>query len=43
MPDPLRRHPALQPGRGDYVVNVTKFYRRYRSIADVTEASLARD
>jgi soluble lytic murein transglycosylase-like protein len=23
-----------------YVVNVTKFYRRYRSIADVTEASL---
>jgi len=25
----------------DYVVKVTKFYRRYRSIADVTEASLA--
>jgi hypothetical protein len=22
------------------VVNVTKFYRRYRSMADVTEASL---
>jgi len=27
----------------DYVVNVTKFYRRYRSIGDVIEASLARD
>jgi soluble lytic murein transglycosylase-like protein len=25
----------------DYVVKVTKFYRRYRTIADVTEASLA--
>ena len=25
----------------DYVVKVTKFYRRYRSIADVAEASLA--
>lgn len=24
----------------DYVVNVTRFYRRYRAIADVTEASL---
>jgi soluble lytic murein transglycosylase-like protein len=24
----------------DYVVNVTKFYRRYRSIADVIEASI---
>ena len=27
----------------DYVVNVTKFYRRYRSTLDVIEASLARD
>jgi soluble lytic murein transglycosylase-like protein len=27
----------------DYVVNVTKFYRRYRSTQDVIEASLARD
>jgi soluble lytic murein transglycosylase-like protein len=27
----------------DYVVNVTKFYRRYRSIADTTEASLGVD
>jgi hypothetical protein len=25
----------------DYVVKVTKFYRRYRTIADVVEASLA--
>jgi len=27
----------------DYVVNVTKFYRRYRTTLDVIEASLARD
>jgi soluble lytic murein transglycosylase-like protein len=27
----------------DYVVNVTKFYRRYRSIADTIEASLGAD
>ena len=27
----------------DYVVSVTKFYRRYRSTPDVIEASLARD
>ena len=27
----------------DYVVNVTKFYRRYRSIADITQASLGAD
>jgi soluble lytic murein transglycosylase-like protein len=27
----------------DYVVNVTKFYRRYRTTPDVIEASLARD
>lgn len=27
----------------DYVVNVTKFYRRYRAIPDPIEASLARD
>jgi soluble lytic murein transglycosylase-like protein len=27
----------------DYVVNVTKFYRRYRAIPDTVEASLARD
>jgi soluble lytic murein transglycosylase-like protein len=27
----------------DYVVNVTKFYRRYRSVADVVEASLYHD
>jgi soluble lytic murein transglycosylase-like protein len=27
----------------DYVVNVTKFYRRYRSIADITVASLGAD
>ena len=27
----------------DYVVSVTKFYRRYRSIADAAEASLASD
>jgi soluble lytic murein transglycosylase-like protein len=25
----------------DYVVSVTRFYRRYRSVADVTEASLS--
>ena len=25
----------------DYVVKVTKFYRRYRTIVDVTEASIA--
>ena len=27
----------------DYVVSVTKYYRRYRTINDVSEASLARD
>jgi soluble lytic murein transglycosylase-like protein len=27
----------------DYVVNVTKYYRRYRSISDVVEASVAAD
>jgi soluble lytic murein transglycosylase-like protein len=27
----------------DYVVNVTKYYRRYRSIADIVEASVASD
>jgi len=27
----------------DYVVNVTKYYRRYRSIVDVVEASVALD
>jgi soluble lytic murein transglycosylase-like protein len=27
----------------DYVVHVTRFYRRYRSLADVTEASLGFD
>jgi soluble lytic murein transglycosylase-like protein len=27
----------------DYVVNVTKYYRRYRTILDVVEASLSRD
>ena len=31
--------PPYQQTR-DYVVNVTKFYRRYRSIADVVEASV---
>jgi soluble lytic murein transglycosylase-like protein len=31
--------PPFQQTR-DYVVNVTKYYRRYRSIADVVEASL---
>jgi len=31
--------PPFQQTR-DYVVNVTKFYRRYRSIADVVEASV---
>jgi len=34
--------PPFQETR-DYVVNVTKYYRRYRSVADVVEASLARD
>ena len=27
----------------DYVVNVTKYYRRYRSMPDVVDASLSRD
>jgi soluble lytic murein transglycosylase-like protein len=31
------------PETRDYVVNVTKYYRRYRSIRDVTEASLTAD
>jgi soluble lytic murein transglycosylase-like protein len=34
--------PPFQQTR-DYVVNVTKFYRRYRSIQDVVEASIARE
>jgi hypothetical protein len=34
--------PPFQQTR-DYVVNVTKYYRRYRSAVDVVEASLARD
>ena len=34
--------PPFQETR-DYVVNVTKYYRRYRSTLDATEASLARD
>ena len=32
--------PPYQQTR-DYVVNVTKFYRRYRSLPDVVEASVA--
>jgi soluble lytic murein transglycosylase-like protein len=31
------------PQTRDYVVNVTKFYRRYRSIPDATSASLSSD
>jgi hypothetical protein len=27
----------------DYVANVTKYYRRYRTIVDATEASLSVD
>ncbi len=34
--------PPFSETRG-YVVNVTKFYRRYRSIADVVEASVSRE
>jgi soluble lytic murein transglycosylase-like protein len=34
--------PPYDQTRG-YVVNVTKYYRRYRSTQDVVEASLARD
>ena len=34
--------PPFQETR-DYVVNVTKYYRRYRSTIDIVEASLARD
>jgi soluble lytic murein transglycosylase-like protein len=34
--------PPFQQTR-DYVISVTKYYRRYRSAADVVEASLARD
>jgi soluble lytic murein transglycosylase-like protein len=34
--------PPFEETRG-YVVNVTKYYRRYRSIPDVVEASLARE
>jgi soluble lytic murein transglycosylase-like protein len=34
--------PPFQQTR-DYVVNVTKYYRRYRSILDTVEASLGRD
>jgi soluble lytic murein transglycosylase-like protein len=34
--------PPFSETRG-YVVNVTKFYRRYRSMSDVVEASISRD
>jgi soluble lytic murein transglycosylase-like protein len=34
--------PPFQQTR-DYVMNVTRYYRRYRSIADVIEASLSRE
>jgi soluble lytic murein transglycosylase-like protein len=34
--------PPYQQTR-DYVVNVTKYYRRYRSIPDVVEASVSRE
>jgi soluble lytic murein transglycosylase-like protein len=34
--------PPYQQTR-DYVVSVTKYYRRYRSTGDIVEASLARD
>ena len=37
---PLRRHPAVRAD-ADYVVKVTKYYRRYRTMVDVVEASQA--
>ena len=43
--DAVIRHGGIPPyaQTRDYVVKVTKYYRRYRTVGDVTEASLASD
>ena len=44
-PDSVMKYGGIPPYQQtrDYVVSVTKFYRRYRSMPDAVDASLSRD